>query len=148
VFYGAAQTQAQWRRLKPLLTAFAGPTLTDFSGEVSRLDLSLRHERVLGTAGLAAVARMVPAAGTANSTERALHRLIALVAKTPPDAEPPKETTGRILARVQDHLNALAIDDARRLLRCRSEHRLDALNLNSSKLKSWRRPAIGAGLAK
>ena len=130
VFYGAAQSQAQWRRLRPLLKAFAGPTLTDFSGEASALDPSLRHERVLGTAGLAAVARMAPAAGTVSSTERALHRLIALVAKTPPDAEPPMETTGRILARVQDHLNALAIDDARRLLdRCRSEHRLDALNL-------------------
>jgi hypothetical protein len=53
-----------------------------------------------------------------------------MVAKTPPDAEPPAETTGRLLARIRDHLNALAIDDARRLLeRCRREHRLDALNL-------------------
>lgn len=130
VFYGAAQSQAQWRRLRPLLKAFVGPTLTNFAGEVSALDPSLRHERILGTAGLAAVARMVPASGTASSTERALNRLVALVAKTPPDAEPPMETTGRILARIQDHLNALAIGDAWQLLdRCRSEHRLDALNL-------------------
>jgi hypothetical protein len=35
-----------------------------------------------------------------------------------------------LLARIRDHLNALAIDDARRLLeQCRREHRLDALNL-------------------
>lgn len=130
VFYAAAQTQVQWRRLRPLLLAFVGPTLTDFSGETSRLDPSHRHEQVLGAAGLAMVARMAPTAETAGSTERALHRLIALIAKTPPDAEPPMETTGRILARIRDHLNALAIDDAQHLLdRCRLEHRLDALNL-------------------
>ncbi len=130
VFYAAAQTHAQWRRLRPLLLAFAGPTLTDFAGEASRLNLNHRHEQVLEAAGLAVVARMAPTAETASSTERALRRLMALVAKTPPDAEPPMETTGRILARIRDHLNALAIDEARQLLdRCRLEHRLDALNL-------------------
>ena len=130
VFYAAAQTQSQWRRLRPLLLAFAGPTLTDFSGKASELDPTQRHERVLGDAGLAVVARIAPTVETASSTERALQRLVALVAKTPPDAEPPMETTGRILARIRDHLNALAIDDARKLLaRCRAEHRLDALNL-------------------
>jgi hypothetical protein len=53
-----------------------------------------------------------------------------MVKHTPPEAEPPPETTGRLLARIRDHLNALAIADARRLLeQCRREYRLDALNL-------------------
>ncbi|RWO03010.1 protein DpdD [Mesorhizobium sp.] len=130
VFYAAAQTQAQWRRLRPLLLAFVGPTLTDFSGGISRLDPNRPHEQVLARSGFAAVVRLVPAVDTAASTERALHRLTAAVTRTPLDAEPPVETTGRLLARIRDHLNALAIDDARGLLElCRSEHRLDALNL-------------------
>jgi hypothetical protein len=130
VFYAAAQTQAQWRRLRPLLLAFAGPTLTDFAGVPSRLDRSLAHERLLADAGLAVVARLVPTMHTADSTIRALRRLVTMVARTPPEVEPPPESTGRVLARIRDHLNALAIADARRLLEeCRREHRLDALNL-------------------
>jgi hypothetical protein len=149
VFYAAAQTQGQWRRLRPLLLAFAGPTLTDFAGEASRLDPNHRHEQVLGAARLAAVARMAPTTETAGSTERALHRLIALVAKTPPDAEPPMETTGRILARIRDHLNALAIDDARHLLdRCRLEHRLDALNLKFLEIEIMAAARDWAGISK
>jgi hypothetical protein len=149
VFYAAAQTQAQWRRLRPLLLAFVGPTLTDFSGGLSRLDPTRPHEQVLERSGLAAVVRLVPAVATATSTERALQRMTSAVARTPPDAEPPVETTGRLLARIRDHLNALAIDDARSLLeRCRSEHRLDALNLKFLEIeilavaRDWR--AIGA----
>lgn len=149
VFYAAAQTQAQWRRLRPLLLSFVGPTLTDFSGGLSRLDPGRPHEQVLERSGLAAVVRLVPAMETATSTERALHRLTSAVARTPLDAEPPVETTGRLLARIRDHLNALAIDNARSLLeRCRSEHRLDALNLKFLEIeilavaRDWR--ALGA----
>lgn len=130
VFYGATQTQAQWRRLRPLLLAFAGPTLTDFAGAPSRLDRTLAHERLLADAGLAVVARLIPTPETADSTIRALRRLVAMVRRTPPEAEPPPETTGRLLARIRDHLNALGVADARRVLeQCRREHRLDALNL-------------------
>ncbi|HVY88818.1 MAG TPA: protein DpdD [Hyphomonadaceae bacterium] len=152
VFYAAAQTQAQWRRLRPLLLAFVGPTLTDFSGGTSRLDPTRPHEQVLARSGLAAVVRLVPAVDTATSTERALHRLTSMVARTPLDAEPPVETTGRLLARIRDHLNALAIDDARGLLeRCRSEHRLDALNLKFLEIeilavaRDWRAIAAISG---
>jgi len=152
VFYAAAQTQAQWRRLRQLLLAFVGPTLTDFSGAPSRLNAAQPHERVLAGADLAAVVRLVPTPQTATSTMRALRRLVAMVAQTPPDAEPPVETTGRLLARIRDHLNALAIDDARRLLdRCRSEHRLDALNLRFLEIeilataRDWRSIAALSG---
>ena len=82
VFYAAAQTQAQWRRLRPLLLAFVGPTMSDFSGAASRLDPTLPHEQVLAAAGFAAVVRLVPATQTASSMLRALHRLTAMVAKT------------------------------------------------------------------
>lgn len=130
IFYAVAQTQTQWRRLRPLLLAFAGPTLTDFAGAPARLDRTLAHERLLADAGLAVIARLIPTPETADSTGRALRRLMAMVRRTPPEAEPPPETTGRLLARIRDHLNALAIDDARRILeQCRREHHLDALNL-------------------
>lgn len=129
-FYAAARTPADWRRLRPLLLSFAGPTLTDFRGAQSVLRSDLPHEAVLANAGLAAVARLAAPASTAVSAARALQRLATLVARTPQDSRPAPESTGRLLARIQDHLNALAIDDAHRLLeRCRAEHRLDALNL-------------------
>lgn len=130
VFYAAAETPTQWRRLRPLLLAFVGPTLTSFTGGQSRLNASRPHEQVLANAGLATVARLVPTPETAESTLRALRRLVTMVGKTPRDAEPPVESTGRLLARIRDHLNALALEQAWDLFhRCRSEHRLDALNL-------------------
>lgn len=130
VFYAAAATSAEWRRLRPLLLAFAGPTLTDFAGAPTLLRTEVAHEQVLAAAGLAAVARLEAPAATKTSTSRALRRLVTLVRRAPPDSRPAPESTGRLLARIRDHLNAFAIDDARQLLeRCRSEHRLDALNL-------------------
>lgn len=130
VFYGVAQTPAQWRRLKPLLLSFAGPTLTDFSGAPARLDPSLPHEAILATIAPAAVARLEPSADTSPSAIRALKRLIAMLASSPADTRPIPESTSRLLARVRDHLNVHAIPDAYRVLgQLRSEHRLDALNL-------------------
>ena len=75
IFYAAASTPAEWRRLRPLLLAFAGPTLTSFSGAPADLDVAQLQERILADSGLSAVARLVPDAETALSTERALKRL-------------------------------------------------------------------------
>lgn len=152
VFYAASQTHAQWRRLRPLLLAFVGPSLTDFSGSQTPLDPTRPHERVLAEAGMAALVRLTPTAETAESATRALRRLVDMVGRTPPDAEPPPEATGRLLARIRDHLNAAAIADARQLLeRCRSEHRLDALNLKFLEIeilaasRDWRAIAALSG---
>jgi hypothetical protein len=130
VFYSIATTAAEWRQLRALLMAFAGPTLTDFAGAPTELHAGAPHERVLAAAAPAAVARLRAPPATAVSTERALKRMVAMVGRAPEKAAPASESTGRLLARIRDHLNALAIDDARQLLeRCRAEHRLDALNL-------------------
>lgn len=130
IFYAAAATTGDWRRLRPLLLAFAGPTLTDFTGAPTTLAPNSPQEQVLTRAGLAMIARLRAPPETAISACRALQRLAGLVAQAPPDSRPAPESTGRLLARIRDHLNNFAIDDARRLLaRCRTEHRLDALNL-------------------
>jgi hypothetical protein len=129
-FYAVAASPAEWRRLRPLLLAFAGPTLTNFQGAPHRLDGRHPQEQVLIEAGAHLVARLVPSPATAASARRALGRMITMVAKTPVRAEAPPESTSRLLARLRDHLNALAIPQAQSILaQCRREHRLDALNL-------------------
>lgn len=149
IYYAVANTAAEWRRLRPLLLSFAGPTLTNFGGLPYHPEVYQPHERILVDAGLAAVARLVPSPETADSAERALGRLVTMVARTPPSTEPLPEPTSRLLARIRDHLNALAIDDAFAVLqRCRLEHRLDALNLRFLEIeiraaaRDW--PAIAA----
>lgn len=130
VFYAIAHNHRQWRQLRPLLLAFAGPTLTDFSGAPRVLSPTLAHEALLAGSNPAAVARLVPHPGTAPSALRALNRLRATVARAPTRGEAAPVTTGRLLARVRDHLNNLAIEAALEILdQCRREHRLDALNL-------------------
>ncbi len=130
VYYALARTFGEWRRLRPLLLSFAGPTLTNFSGRPHPLNPALSQEAVIDQASPAVVARFYPHPETAASTERALARLMAMVARTPVRADAPPETTNRVLARLRDHLNASAFDDATAILdQCRREHRLDALNL-------------------
>jgi len=130
VFYAVASNHRQWRQLRPLLLAFAGPTLTDFSGAPRLLNRALPHEAHLAAHNPAAVARLVPHPGTAPSALRALARLRATLARAPAHGEAAPDSTGRMLALVRDHLNNLAIDAALEILdQCRREHRLDALNL-------------------
>lgn len=130
VFYAVAPTHRQWRQLRPLLLSFAGPTLTNFSGAPRLLDPALAHEAVLAANGPAAVARLVPHPETAPSALRALNRLRGTLARAPTLSEAVPDSTGRMLARVRDHLNNLAIEAALEILdQCRSQHRLDALNL-------------------
>src|SRR5208337_3815758 len=63
VWYAAAPTARAWRRLRPLLLAYAGPTVTTFVGVTTELNQSDPAERVLLTGGVFAAALLVPPPG-------------------------------------------------------------------------------------
>jgi hypothetical protein len=133
VFYGVARRPEDWRRLRPLLVAFAGPTLTGFSG-VTDLPNPLwgAAEAFLAQAGFAAVARLVPAeeAHVQEVAARALERLCLLVLGNAAAAHRPPDATSRLLGRLA---GALADGDRATAeglhVRLRDENRLDSLNL-------------------
>lgn len=128
--YVAAADQKEWRRLRPLLTAFAGPTLTSFTGVI---------QPPSGTDTLDAFALSLPAEVVAviearrdTSVEalRALRRMIAALRKAPDGASHPPRPTNWLLSDFEDALNVGDRMVAERLIaRLRDECRLDALNL-------------------
>lgn len=130
--YAVAQTAAEWRKLQPLLTAFAGPTLTDFEGAPQRLDSSQPLEAKLIDSGVHAAARLRP--GSFPRAEvlvvTALRRLQTRLQEAPDLSRTRPEPTSGLLARLQDALNGGDFEEAWRLLAVlRLELRLDAMNL-------------------
>ena len=130
--YIVAPTMAVWRRLSPVLKAFAGPTMTSFNGLLEPLQKGdLTAELVMklrpATAG---VIRLSPAAGNQLSALRALTRLRETLARAPDLQRAAPEPTSRLIAQFQDCLNVgrrgAAVDI---LTRIRRELRLDSLNL-------------------
>jgi hypothetical protein len=128
----AAATAADWRRLNPILVAFAGPTLTSFVGipepitgtdSVSAL-INAANPAVAGILGLPAE----PKAQLAGL--RALARARDTLARAPTLQRSAPEPTSWLLASFQDHLNVGRREAAGAILaRLREELRLDALNL-------------------
>lgn len=125
----AAPTLIAWRRLSPVLRAFAGPTLTSFDG---------LHEALPPNA--VAMSRSHPAATSVMRLPadprnrigalRALERARETLARAPNLQRTAPEPTSWLLARFQDHLNVGRRDAAAEVLaRVKSELRLDALNL-------------------
>jgi hypothetical protein len=131
-FYAIADSAPVWRRLQPLLIAFAGPTFTNFEGVPNDLDAKDPLEQFLASAGVYAVARIIP--GQFNNapsvTLRALRSLQDAVARAPKIVSVRPEPTSALLARLQDALNSQDIEAARAVhATLRSELRLDAHNL-------------------
>ncbi len=132
VIYAVAETPAEWRRLRPLLTAFAGPTLTDFAGASSLLDRSDAFEREIMAVPPHAAARIRPgpAASVEAWTLASLRRLQTRLAEAPDLTIARPEPTSRLLARLRDALNVTDYAEAwaiHEVLSC--ELRLDAVNL-------------------
>lgn len=133
-FIAAIASPSEWRRLCPVLRAFAGPTLTSFDGLPST---------DLATAGLladvantdqcvAAVIRLPTDGGGIEMALRALVRARDTLVRAPSLTRSAPEPTSWLLARFQDHLNVGRRDAAAAVLdRLRDELRLDALNLRS-----------------
>jgi hypothetical protein len=128
----AASTVSAWRRLRPVLQAFAGPTLTSFSGLPEALP---QGDPVAG-----AVARSQPVStGVMRLPSDPRNRLAALralvrardtLARAPELQRSASQPTSWLIARFQDYLNVGGRDAALDILaRLKSELRLDALNL-------------------
>jgi hypothetical protein len=143
VYYAVAADAAEWRRLRPLLMAYAGPTVTSFKGwPESLLPHKIPAEALLNSAQFHVVARLVP--GESNKLQtitcRSLQRLVAMVIAAPSTAGAVPETTNRLLARFADCLNGGNYAGAQEILdQCERELRIDALNLLFLRIRllSW-----------
>ena len=127
--YAIAADQKEWRRLGPLLYAFAGPTLTNFAGVIKAPS---------GNDALDAFARALPvdviavveAQETSIEAMRALRRMIALLRLAPEGNSQPPRPTSWLLSDFEDALNVGDRLAAERVIeRLRSECRIDVLNL-------------------
>jgi hypothetical protein len=125
---------SDWRRLCPVLRAFAGPTLTSFDGLPSTDLVTSDLLAVLAEAGncVTAAIKVPTDQGSRDMALRALVRARDTFARAPSLTRAAPEPTSWLLARFQDHLNVGRRDAAAAvLLRLRDELRLDALNLRS-----------------
>ena len=129
----ATPTVGDWRRLKPILLAFAGPTITGFTGIPADFSSGDAAGQILMSAAPAVTATM-PLPDDDKSrlmALRALTRARATLERAPDLQRSAPAPTSWLLASFQDHLNVRRRDAAARILeRLTTELRLDALNLN------------------
>jgi len=128
----ATATVGDWRRLKPILLAFAGPTITTFAGVPAPFSSSDGAGQILMGTTPAVTAVMSLAADDASRMRalRALSRARATLGRAPDLQRSAPVPTSWLLARFQDHLNVRRRDAAAHILeRLKTELRLDALNL-------------------
>ncbi|MEQ1899562.1 MAG: protein DpdD [Devosia sp.] len=128
----AAQTMTAWRRLSPVLRAFAGPTLTSFDGLVEPFPVGDAVAEIVMRSQPAAtgVMRLPPVQGNRASALRALVRARDTLSRAPNLQRSAPEPTSWLLARFQDYLNIGRRDAAADILvRLKGELRLDSLNL-------------------
>ncbi|MFC0687671.1 protein DpdD [Novosphingobium clariflavum] len=128
----AVPTMSDWRRLKPVLLAFAGPTLTGFDGvpePFAAID-PIGARLQLAAPAVTAIMRL-PADDRARvAALRAVLRARDTLACAPELQRSAPVPTSWLLARFQDYLNVGGRDAATGILdRLRSELRLDALNV-------------------
>lgn len=141
VYYAVAADAPEWRRLRPLLIAYAGPTLTSFHGWPEPLrPHAIAVEALLEAAEFHCVARLVPGESVQMFTRRSLQRLVSMVTTAPSTTSAVPQSTDRLLAHFSDCLNGNDYAGAQKILeQCVSELRVDALNLLflNVRLLSW-----------
>lgn len=127
--YAIADDQKEWRRLQPLLSAYAGPTLSSFTGVIqppsgdSSVDNFVRSLT-------AEVVAVFEAQDTTLGALRALRRMVAALRQAPDGTSQAPRPTSWLLSDFQDALNVGDRTTAERIItRMREECRLDALNL-------------------
>ncbi len=129
-FYAIAKTAQDWRKLRPLLLAYAGPTVTDFNGLPRELNQLDPLERYLHEQDFHLVLKFSAVPHTQKLALGALKRLQQNLqhAEIPQWVKP--APTSLLLQ--QFRLALLSTDRAtaeKLLQRMRQEYRLDALNL-------------------
>jgi hypothetical protein len=128
----AAPTISAWRRLKPVLLAFAGPTLTGFDGVPESFDPAdpVGARLLLAEPAVTAIMRLPADDRSRVAALRAVLRARDTLARAPDLQRLAPVPTSWLLARFQDYLNVGRRDAANAVLdRLRGELRLDALNV-------------------
>jgi len=128
----AIAAPAAWRRLSPVLRAFAGPTLTSFDGFPSGRQATADLGAAIAAAGpcTTATIKLPLDRGGRDMALRALVRARDSLVAAPSLTRTGPEPTSWLLARFQDFLNVGRRDAAAAVLdKLRNELRLDALNL-------------------
>jgi hypothetical protein len=132
VVYAAAKTVSDWRRLNPILLAFAGPTLTSYTGLPADLPALGAVEGCIRQAGITTVGllRLPNDNKSQVAALRALKSAQTTLARAPNMQRSAPEPTSWLLANFQDLLNVGRREAAASiLLRLKEELRIDALNL-------------------
>ncbi|SAK87893.1 hypothetical protein AWB82_06075 [Caballeronia glebae] len=138
IYYAVATDAAQWRRLRPLLMAFAGATVTSFDGLPAKLLPRIPVERYLLSDSRYITARIVPGEGRKHreTTRRALERLLTTIERAPAITSVIPRATSSLLASFGDCLNGNDRTGAEQILDiCSSELRVDALNLTFLRIR-------------
>lgn len=128
----AAPTMSDWRRLKPVLLAFVGPTLTGFNGvpEAFAMTDAVGARLKQATPAVTAIMRLPADERARLAALRAVLRARDTLARAPELQRSAPVPTSWLLSRFQDCLNVGRRDAASRILeRLRIELRLDALNV-------------------
>jgi hypothetical protein len=128
----ATSTSTAWRRLSPVLKAFAGPTLTSFDGRPEALPQGDPVANVVAQSQPVSTGVMRLPSDPANrlAALRALVRASDTLDRAPDLQRAAPEPTSWMLARFQDYLNVGRRDAAANVLaRLKSELRFDALNI-------------------
>jgi hypothetical protein len=135
-----AATPSDWRRLSPVLQAFAGPTLTSFNGFPVKPESSDKIAVILTPfAPMTTSVILVPSeSAEAQQALRALNRARETFFRAPISNRAAREPTSWFLARFQDHLNMGSRDAASAVLdSLREGLRLDALNLKALQIQLY-----------
>lgn len=133
IYYAISASAAEWRRLRPLLIAFAGPTLTSFNGWPEPFLPDSPLEIFLLSGDWHIVVRLVPgdAPRVRQMLQRSLSRMLRTIASAPITTYLAPQPTSRLLSNFVDCLNGNDRSGAERILEiCQSELRVDALNLS------------------
>lgn len=127
-----AQTSADWRRLRPVLQAFAGPTLSGFTGLPQAFGANDKIGQVLlgMQPAVTSVMPLSPETKLRVAALKALTQAVATVVRAPNLHREAPVPTSWLLAQFQDHLNLGRRDAATVVLqRLRADMRLDGLNI-------------------
>lgn len=129
-FLACAGTPAEWERLRPLLLAYVGVTISDFDGSVRPPTSDDQTVDLLRDGGATVIAELAPRNGLGRQCVEALASMIRTLASAPPEADFTPRSTAQLLAAFR---MAAAAEDRpaaeASIAALRAEMRLDALNL-------------------
>jgi hypothetical protein len=131
-FYAVADSGPAWRRLQPLLLAFAGVTLSDFDGRTTDMAPDDDLESILLSGGISHAARLAPAEqdDLPRALVMSLNQLKRAVDAAPTLTDETPRTTGQLLGEFRLALAGRDREGAEACLdSLRGEMRLDAMNL-------------------